>query len=153
MTTTQQTETSWLSWLNPLSYFGSTPTPSLGRSAPENVSKEFSKFLATPIGSKFVSTTPDELQEVRKNLRAIPPKAPPAPEHSFFVVVKGNKSPKKLIIHTNPLFQELLTKQTRAPAYNESPSLHNLLPTVFTSASGGIVTPSIQVRTTWLGIF
>lgn len=73
----------WLSWFT-FGYLGSNDTTSgLGRNVPEKFSKDFTKVLSTEKGRNlFVATTPEELQEVRRNLRKVStiPPAPPAPD-------------------------------------------------------------------------
>lgn len=102
MTTNRQSinDNSWLFWLT-MGYLGSTTTNvALGRNAPTQFSNEFSKLLSTNQGKKFVSTTPEELQAVRNNLRKPPPKAPGPPPYNIYCGV----------VHNNPLFKELLNK-------------------------------------------
>lgn len=108
MTSNQTANNStWTSWLT-FGYFGSTDLPALGRNVPVTLSADFSKILKTKEGKMFIQTSPEELQTIRKNLRKPPPKAPAPPFNPYCSK-----------IHTNPLFNELLTKVKPIPAHKE----------------------------------
>lgn len=109
-------QSTWTSWFT-FGYLGSSSPAALGRSAPK---RDFTAILRSSEGKKFIATSPDELQEVRRKLRKVVlidksniPVAPPAPYNP-------------VIAEPVNYFQELQKKVTRCPAHSEMPSNYSI---------------------------
>jgi len=90
-----------LSYLNPLSYFSSWSS-GYGRNAPSVAA--IKSRIASP---KFVNVSENQLKEIIKNLRPIPPPAPPLPVYLNLVPTNCRE---ELSLYQGMTTQEILNR-------------------------------------------